>query len=121
METFSNIQQTSPAEVMIGVREPFNKNCVWIHTHDGVVDIKIFDKGWKSIYTTLDGGLSTTSQQQVSDQLSKTQNILNEKIKKQLGKYSTDSLTLVKRQKELEDKIAVLEDKFEKLLKKVRK
>ena len=113
--TFSNSQFYSPAEVLISVREPFNKNTLWLHTHDGIIELKIFDKGWKSIYSTQDNGLSKTSIEQVSTLIKELQENINNKLKKQLGKYSSDSITLLKRQKELEEKISILESKFEKL------
>jgi hypothetical protein len=50
--------QYEPMEVLTSVKEPFNKNTLWIHPIDENLEIKIYDKGWKVLFTTKDLGLS---------------------------------------------------------------
>jgi len=51
--------QYEPMEVLTSVKEPFNKNTIWIHPVNGEFEVKINDKGWKVLFTTKDLGLST--------------------------------------------------------------
>lgn len=105
-----------PADVLIHLREPYNKNTLWIQPIDGVINVKVYDKGiWNTIYSTSDKGLSEESLKQVKELVESLNTVLTNKIAKQLGQYSSNSLLLVKKQKELEDKISELESKFEKL------
>lgn len=114
-------QYYNPADVLIGVREPFSKNSLWIHTHDGIVEIKIFDKGWKSIFSTEDKGLSNISMKQVNLEIEELQKNTNHKLRKYLGKISSDSLTLIERYKQLEEKYNKLEERIDKLNKRLEK
>lgn len=114
----SNSQAYNPADVLISNREPFNKNTCWIYPHDGFIDIKVFDKGWKVISTTEDKGLSTKSVEQVKNLVEALQTTITAKLKKQLGKYSSDSLVLLDKQKELEKRIDELDEKMKKLTKR---
>jgi hypothetical protein len=50
-------------EVLKSVKEPFNKNTLWIYPIDGDFEFKIFDKGWRIIGTTKDLGLTDNSKQ----------------------------------------------------------
>lgn len=105
-----------PSDVLINLREPYNKNTVWIQPINGVINIKLYDKGqWNIIYSTEDKGLSEASLSKVKELVDSLNAELTKKIAKQLGQYSSNSLLLVKRQKELETKISELESKIEKL------
>lgn len=114
----SNTQFYNPAEVLISVREPYNKNTLWIRPYNDILEIKVFDKGWKTISTTEDKGLSNTSLEQINELLNNLQDIINNKIKKHLGRYSSDSQVFLKRQKELQSKIEELEENIKKLNKR---
>jgi hypothetical protein len=46
------------ADVLISIREPFDKNTFWICPKDDIIEGKVFNKGWKVISTTEDKGLS---------------------------------------------------------------
>jgi hypothetical protein len=48
-------------EILISLREPFNKNVLWIYPKDNEIELKVFDKGWKVLFTTKDKGLSKLS------------------------------------------------------------
>ena len=105
-----------PSDVLINLREPYNKNTVWIQPINGVINIKLYDKGkWNIIYSTEDKGLSEASLSKVKELVDSLNTELTKKIAKQLGQYSSNSLLLVKKQKELETKISELESKIEKL------
>ena len=114
----SNSQTYNPADVLISVREPFNKNTFWIFPHDGIIEGKVFEKGWKVIFSTEDKGLSKQSAEQVKDLVQALQENISQKMKKQLGKYSTDSLVLLKKQKELEEKLNEFDEKLKKITKR---
>lgn len=110
-----------PSEVLISLREPYNKKTVWICPNEDNIQVKIFDKGWKIILQTKDTGLSEKALEQV--------NVFNENLKgetikilkKYLGKFSSDYFSMLKRVQYLESKIQTLEDKFDKLNKKYSK
>lgn len=114
----SNSQSYNPADVLISVREPFNKNTFWIFPHDGIIEAKVFEKGWKVIFSTEDKGLSKLSAEQVQNLVTNLQENISLKLKKHLGKCSTDSLLLIKKQKELEEKINELEERLKKITKR---
>lgn len=114
----SHSQSYSPAEVLISLREPFNKNTVWIHPHDGITEIKVFNKGWKPITSTEDKGLSKLAAKQVQELIQALQDVIFDKFKKQFGKYASDSIALHKREKDLEWQISELEKKIYSLNKK---
>lgn len=114
----SRTQSYSPAEVVISLREPFNKNSLWIHPHDGIVEMKVFDRGWKSVASNEDKGLSKLSADQIQELFKAFQDTVFSKFKKQLGKYSTDSIALYKKEKDLEWQIQELEKKIHTLTKR---
>lgn len=110
-----------PSEVLISLREPYNKKTVWICPNEDNIEVKIFNKGWKTILQTKDTGLSEKALEQV--------NVFNEDLKREtikilkkyLGKFSSDYFSMLKRVQYLESKIKILEDKFDKLNKKYSK
>lgn len=110
-----------PSEVLISLREPYNKKTVWICPNEDNIEVKIFNKGWKTILQTKDTGLSEKALEQV--------NVFNEDLKREtikilkkyLGKFSSDYFSMLKRIQYLESKIKTLEDKFDKLNKKYSK
>lgn len=110
-----------PSEVLISPREPYNKNTIWIHPLPDNIQVKIFDSGWKILSETKDIGLSDKARNQVEEINLNLKTILLEIIKKQFGKFSSNSLVLSEKQKELEERVRNLEDKFDKLNKKYSK
>ncbi len=111
-------QQYAPSDVLISVREPFDKNTLWIHPHEDDIDVKIFKKGWKVLSSTKDLGLSNLSKTQVESLVNTTKEDLITLIKKYLGKFSSSNIQLMDKQKQLELKIAELETKLDKLTKR---
>ena len=107
-----------PAEVLIHVREPFNKNTLWIHPHDGIIEVKVFDKKWIVIASTEDKGLSDKSEEQTDNLVSQTKNTILSKFKKVYSQQKQSMIVLRDRQKELEEKIIELENKLDKLTKR---
>lgn len=114
----ANTQAYNPADVLIGIREPFNKNTYWIHPHDGIIETKVFNKGWKVISTTEDKGLSSNAVEQVKNLVEALHVNILAKLKKQAGKYSSDSLVLLDKQKELERRIDEMDENMKKLAKR---
>ena len=98
-------QQYSPSEVLISIKEPYDKNTLWIHPFKGYTEIKIYNEGWKLLFSTRDLGLSKVSSDQVDNK------IKNSILLKQINKLSKDLLLLTNRNLELEKRIAKLENK----------
>lgn len=103
------------SEVLISVREPFNKNTIWIQPYKGNLYVKLFDKGWQVMYSTEDKGLSTRASEQVNKLVESLQSNIIDKLKKQFGKQNQSSISLMQRQSELEKKVNDLESKLERL------
>ena len=106
------------ADVLISTREPFDKNTFWISSKDDIIEGKVFDKGWKVIATTEDKGLSEKSKQEVTELVKKSENSLSSKINKVQGQYKNSVISLIKKNKELEQKIFELENKLDRLAKR---
>ena len=108
------------AQVLISPREPYSKkDTLWICTgKKGIIEFKIFDKGWQTILSTEDLGLSEKSKQQVQDLVNKFENSFNFKYDKVQGKYKNTFLTLMNKNRQLEQKINELESKIDKLTKR---
>lgn len=117
----SNSQFQDFADVLISPREPYNKNTLWICPKDEIIEIKVYDKGWKLLSSTEDKGLSEESENQVKNLVEALNISITDKIKKQLGQYSNNYITLKEKEKVLEGRINELEDKFEKLTKRYAK
>lgn len=107
-----------PSDVLISLREPYNKNTVWIHPHSDNIEVKIFDNGWRLLSQTKDIGLSKEAEKQIDEKQTKLYDLILEMIKKQFGKFSSNSNILKDKQKALEERIINLEDKIDKLNKK---
>lgn len=107
-----------PSDVLISLREPYNKNTVWIHPHPDNIEVKIFDNGWRLLSQTKDIGLSKEAEKQIDEKQTKLYDLILEMIKKQFGKFSSNSNILKDKQKALEERIINLEDKIDKLNKK---
>lgn len=107
-----------PSDVLISLREPYNKKTVWIHPKPDNIEVKIFDKGWKLLSQTKDIGLSDKAKNQVEKICENFQNLIMEIIKKQFGKFSSNNNILFERQKALEERVKLLEDKIDKMNKK---
>ena len=107
-----------PSDVLISLREPYDKKTVWIHPKPDNIEVKIFDKGWKIICQTKDTGLSNESKNQIEQLNEEFKNFIIRIIKKQFGKFSSNNNILFERQKALEEKIKQLEDKIDKMNKK---
>lgn len=110
--------QYEPMEVLTSVREPFNKNTLWIHPHDDLIEVKIYNKGWKILLTTKDVGLTEVSKQQLNTLINEFVNNFNFKFKKEYGKHKAALLTLINKNRELEAKISELDAKLNKLIKR---
>lgn len=110
--------QYEPMEVLTSVKEPFDKNTIWIHPVDGEFEVKINDKGWKVLFTTKDLGLSTQSKQQVENLINEFKNTFNSKFLKEYGKHKNSILMLMDKNRKLEQKLADIEVKLDKLIKR---
>ena len=106
------------ADVLISIREPFDKNTFWICPKDDIIEGKVFNKGWKVISTTEDKGLSQKSEQQVIELVKKSENSLSSKLNKIQGQYKNSIVNLIQKNKELEQKIFELETKLDRLTKR---
>lgn len=107
------------AQVLISPREPYSKDTLWIYIgKDGVIEFRVFNKGWKTIFSTTDQGLSEKSEQQVQDLVNKFENSFNFKFNKVQGKYKNTFLSLMDKNRQLEQKVNELENKIEKLTKR---
>lgn len=107
-----------PSEVLISLREPYNKNTIWIYPGEDNIEIKIFNKGWKVIAQTKDLGLSKKSIEQIEIFNKDLKDTITNILKKHFGKFSSDNLQMLKRIQYLEGRIKQLEDKYNKLNKK---
>lgn len=107
-------------EVLTSIREPYSKNTLWIYPNpiDNNIEIKIFNKGWKVLFTTKDVGLTNESKQQVENLAKELKNVLNFKLNKEYGKLKTTILNLLNKNRELESRINELENKLSKLTKR---
>ena len=113
------MMQFEPMEVLYSVKEPFNKNTLWIYpNNENNIEIKVFDKGWKVLLTTEDLGLSEKSKQWIENLVNKNFNMFNFKFNKEYGKHKSTLLTLMNKNKELEIKINDLNNKIDKLTKR---
>ena len=110
--------QYDPMEVLNSIKEPFNKNTVWIYPNDENVEVRVFNKGWKTIVNTKDLGLSEESKQQVENLVNETINSLTYKFNKEYGKHKNTLIKLMERNRELEQKLNDLENKIDKLTKR---
>lgn len=108
----------NPMEVLQSPREPFNKNTLWISSKDGIIEGKVFDKGWKVIFTTEDKGLSSLSSEQVKEVVDSIKEELLEIIKKQYSKQNEDSIILKNWEQNMKSKILEMEEKLDKLNKR---
>lgn len=109
---------TDFAEVLISVREPYNKNTLWIKPTDGNIEFNIFNKGWETVLTTKDLGLSNKSEQQVIDLINESEKSFKLKLNKINGNYKNSVINLIKRNRELEQRVFDLENKIDKLVKR---
>lgn len=124
MERINTIhtQQYNPASVLINIREPYDKNTLWIKpTKDGNFEIKVFQNGWKTISTSKDLGLSEVSSKQVNSSLQNLNLELTKQITKQQGKLNGDSVLLFDKINSLKEKVNSLESKVDKLTNKYSK
>ena len=108
----------NPMEVLQSPREPFSKNTLWISSKDGIIEGKVFDKGWKVIFTTEDKGLSSLSSEQVKKVVDSIKEELLEIIKKQYSKQNEDSIILKNWEQNMKSKILEMEEKLDKLNKR---
>lgn len=115
----TNTQYSSQSsEVLISLREPFNKRSIWIHPHKDYIEVKVFNKEWEVLSTTKDTGLSSLSSKQINELIENLKQEQDNKIIKQVTKFDMDSAVLLKKQKELEQEIFELNKKIDKLITK---
>lgn len=112
------MKQYEPMDVLNSVKEPFNKNTFWIYPNEEDIEVKLFDKGWKTIFTTKDLGLSDIAKEQVENLVNELRNTLNFKFNKEYGKYKSTLVNLMNRNRELELQLSKLEAKVDKLTKR---
>lgn len=112
------MKQYEPMDVLNSVKEPYNKNTFWIHPDEEDIEVKLFDNGWKTIFTTKDLGLSNTAKEQVEKLVNELRNTLNFKFNKEYGKCKTTIVNLMNRNRELELQLSKLEAKVDKLTKR---
>lgn len=99
-------QQYSPSEVLKSVKEPYNKNTLWIQPFKDHTEIKVYNEGWKLLFSTKDLGLSDVSIKQVKQYNSELKDELIGTLKKQINSLSSDVLLLTNRIIELEKQVA---------------
>lgn len=106
-------QQTySPSEVLISIKEPYDKNTLWIHPFKGYTEIKVYNEGWKLLFSTKDLGLSNVSLKQVKTFDQDTKDFLIDLLKKQIGNLSNSILLLTNKNIELERRLSKLENQW---------
>lgn len=106
------------SEVLISPREPYDKKTIWIYPTNDDIQIKVFNKGWKTVCRTKDVGLSDESKNQIEKINLEFKDLIMEILRKQFGKFSSNNNIIYERQKTLEEKMKELEYKFDKLNKK---
>ena len=109
------MNQYEPMEVLTSVREPFNKNTLWIYPTGEDIEVKIYDKGWRIIFSTKD---LAQSKQQVINLVNEFKETFNSKFIKEQGKQKSSLLKIMNKNRELEQKITELENKVDKLTKR---
>ncbi len=114
----TNTRYEDPTQVLISVREPYDRNTIWIQPHNGVVDLKVYNKGWVILSSTKDNGLSKLASTQVDDLVNNLRSELQILVKKSFGRCAADSALVVSRCKSLETKVAELEEKLDILTKR---
>lgn len=115
-------QYQEPMDVLMSVREPYNKNTLWIYPFDKEdVELRVFRKGWKTILTTKDIGLSNLSLEQVNNTKEDLKALLLKVITKHSSRATASSMSLVNKERELEEKILGLERKIDRLTKIINK
>ena len=107
-----------PSDVLISLREPYDKKTIWIHPKSDNIEVKIFDNGWKIICQTKDIGLSDKARSEVEQLNEEFKSFIIRLIKKQFGKFSSNNNVLLNKQKLLEERVKKLEDKIDKMNKK---
>lgn len=109
----ARINNYAPSEVLISVREPYNKNTVWIHpvTQDEL-QIKVFNNGWKVLCSNKDGGLSPISKVQVDELIETLNTNLQEILVENIKKLQSENALLISKLKNSEKRI---DDLYEKL------
>lgn len=111
-DNYINGNVYQPADVLISKREPFDKNTLWIHVHDDIIEIKVFNKNWKTLFSSEDKGLSGLSLDQVNNIVNGYEESFNQKIMKQTGKISSNSIILLDQINNLNERVTRLENKL---------
>ena len=102
-------QQYSPSEVLISIREPYDKNTLWIHPFKGYTEIKVYNEGWKLLFSTKDLGLSEVARKEVEEYNTEIKELLISLLQKQINKLSNEVFLLTNKNIELEKRIKKLE------------
>ena len=102
-------QQYSPSEVLISSREPYNKSTLWIQPFKDHSELKLYNEGWKTLFSTKDEGLSEVAKKEVEKYNNELKELLISLLQKQINKLSNDVLLLTNKNIELEKRIKKLE------------
>ncbi len=115
----NNTSYQQSSEVLISLREPYNKNCLWIYPIKDEIEIRIFNKGWKVLFSTKDLGLSSLSFEQVNDIINSVKEQVQNKSNKQYTKLNSSLILLQDKQKEFEKKLVEIDNKIDKIIKRI--
>lgn len=92
----------APSGIIIGTKEPANKDLLWIHIHAGYIEVKLFSKGWKVLFTSKDIGLSEQSTEQVNQ-------LISDKAETIMNKVANNSITFIRQIDDLKRRVEELE------------
>lgn len=109
----SNTQYTQKTEIVIGPREPYNKNTFWIKKRGQYFDMNLFNKGWETLSSTEDLGLSPKSKQQVEDMINEIKQLYLKSLEEFKGIQSLQSKKYLNKIKEQNEQIENLKKQLE--------
>lgn len=95
----------TPSGIIITTKEPSNKDLLWIHPYTDYIEVKLFNKGWKILFTSKDKGLSEQSKEQTEQLITNKTTMLSNRINNNSITFIRQIDDLKRRVKELEDKI----------------
>lgn len=98
-----------PAETLVSTIEPKLKNVLWIYPLEDHYELRLYNKKWKTLFSTKDTGLSDLSEAQVLQLNNELKNEIIQLLQKQVNRLSNDILLLTNKNLELERRIKKLE------------